>query len=188
MIIFCQNINEIPSVSKIDSLTKDTQLRLEFPKEILEKSEKKILRLLQDKLSDYTVFISSSTMVTLIPVVKKEDIAKNFDSIINALKDYINISNKLIKNVDENTNCKNWELTYEHPPHNRYENSVTGQIVETCDYKMTTIYQIDSYFFGQFILSSNYPEIQILINDTFHDTARIVDVVSENTKNSSLFN
>ncbi len=183
MIISCENIADIPSILKIESLTKENSVRLLFPIGILDKFEEKVLQPLKEKLLDCTVFIGRrtkvDTMISIIPVIKRETIAKNLDVIIKIIKDYIYISNQLINNVTDDNNWKNWELTYKHPPHNRYENLVTNQIVETCDYKMTSIKQIDPYFFGEFIQSSNYSELKKLIKDTYHDTLRILDVVAE---------
>lgn len=98
--------------------------------------------------------------------------------IVKALMDYIDISNILVENVTDEVDWNDWELTYEHFPHNRYENKITGEIVETCSYKMSNFKEIDPEFFGIFIESSTqYPELIKIIKDTYHDTSRILDTV-----------
>ena len=183
MKIFCQNINETPDKSELISLTENEYLRLEFPTKILENDENKVLDILKSQLADCSVFVggrSDETItITIIPVVSAYLIRKHFKLIIKALVDYIDISNTLVENVPDESDWNDWELTYEHFPHNRYENKTTGQIVETCAYKMSSFKEIDSEFFGIFIESSTqYLELIEIIKDTYHNTARILDTVN----------
>jgi len=181
----CKDSNDIPSIDKIHSLTKEMHLVLVFPEDKVSiEAIDTIIEQLSKQLPDYRVFYAGgrddTNRITIHPVIKKETIDTNLELIIDAIKDYINLSRLLLKNVTDEKNWNDWELTYEHSPHNRYENQKTGQIVETCDYVFTDFKSIDSYFFGEFIeTSKEHLDLAKLIKDTYHDTARILDVVEE---------
>jgi len=181
----CKDSNHIPSVAKIHSLTKETYLVLSFPNDKVSDEEiDTIIAQLSKQLPDYRVFYAGGrddmNWITIHPVIKKETIDANLELIIDTIKDYINLSRLLLKNVTDEKNWNNWELTYEHPPHNRYENDKTGQIAETCSYLFTDFKSIDVYFFGVFIKTSkNHSDLAKLIKSTYHDTARILDVVEK---------
>jgi len=181
----CKDSNDIPSIDKIHSLTKEEPLVLVFPKDkVSNEAIDTIIEQLSKQLPEYRVFDAGgrddTNRITIFPVIKKETIDANLEIIIDAIKDYINLSRLLLKNVTDEKKWNNWELTYEHPPHNRYENDKTGQVVETCDYLFTDFKSIDAYFFGEFIeTSKTYSDLAKLIEDTFHDTARILDVVEK---------
>jgi len=181
----CKDSNDIPSVAKIHSLTKETHLVLSFSNDKVSGEEiYTIIEQLSKQLPNYRVFYAGgrddTNRITIHPVIKKETIDANLELIIDVIKDYINLSRLLLKNVTDEKNWNNWELTYEHSPHNRYENDKTGQIAETCDYVFTDFKSIDSYFFGEFIeTSKEHSDLAKLIKDTYHDTARILDIVEK---------
>jgi len=181
----CKDSHDIPSIDKIHALTKKERLVLAFPEDkVSNEAIDSIIEQLSKQLPDYSVFYAGgrdeTNFITIYPVIKKETIDANLEIIIDAIKDYINLSRLLLKNVTDEKNWNNWELTYEHPPHNRYENDKTGQIAETCSYLFTDFKSIDVYFFGVFIeTSKEHLELAKLIKSTFHDTARILDVVEQ---------
>ena len=186
MKLFCKNISEIPSIKKIHSLTKKEFLVLEFSIDIQEEIENTVTPNLKTKLTNYSVFLTyreETISISIIPVITEEQIIVHLKEIKKALTDYIALSNLLLENVTDEINWNNWELTYEHFPHNRYEHLKTGQIAETCAYKMTAIEQIDIYFFGVFIQTSkSYPRLNKVLVKPFHDTARILDYLKANNE------
>ena len=191
MRIFCKNIAEIPSIKKIHSLTEKESLVLEFSRDILEEIENTVTPNLKAKLTNYRVLLTyrkETISISIIPVITEEQIIVHLKEIKKALTDYIVLSNLLLENVTDEINWNNWELTYEHFPHNRYKHLKTGQIAETCAYKMTAIEQIDPYFFAEFIQTSKlYPSLNKVIVEQFHDTARILDYLKASNDMYSFF-
>lgn len=176
--IICKNTSDLPSFEDIKNHTKESHLVLQFPKNTIQTDIDSTIDNLQRELSDYSVFYAGNDNITIKKVISKENILKNLKTIQKALIDYIQLSEQLRQNVTDEKNWNNWELTYEHFPHNRYENFKTGQSADFCDYKMTNLADIDPYFFGEFIqTSTHYPELNNIIKERFHDTRRILDTL-----------
>ena len=70
-----------------------------------------------------------------------------------------------------------------HGNHRRFENTITGQIVEAPLSGPPRPSEVDPYFYAIYIKSSNeFPSIIKLIEDDFHDAAKILDIILEEEK------
>jgi len=186
--IICKNTFDLPSFKEIKNHTQESHLVLQFPKNTIQTDISNTIENLQRELSDYSVFYAGNDRITVMKVISKENVLENVELIQKALKDYIQLSEQLRQNVTDEKKWNNWELTYEHFPHNRYENLKTGQSADFCGYKMTNLADIDPYFFGEFIqTSTHYPELSNIIKDRFHDTARILDALTTTSEINLLF-
>jgi len=188
MKIYCENIDTVPNFERLKDLARKGHLVLEFPRDkINSKIESELISELRGQLPEnYSVFNSgvweNTITITIKSVVSEISIKRQIEFIKQGIKDYLIIS-KMLLNDSRSNNLSDWELTDEHGEHNRYENTKTGQILETCSYEMTNFKSIDPYFFGLFIkTSTNYPELKELINSEFHDSARILDYIEKNDK------
>lgn len=186
MKIHCNNIDTIPDTEEIIDLTQQEHLVLEFPKDkINPKIESDIISELKRELPEnYSVFNSgiwdSTITITIKSVVSENAINQNFEFIKQGIKDYLDVSNMLLNDTQSNE-LEDWELTDEHGEYNRYENLKTGQILETCSYRITNFENIDPYFWGLFIkTSANHPELKEMIKSEFHDSCRILDFIQKN--------
>jgi len=186
MKIHCENIDTVPNFERLKDLARKGHLVLEFPRDkINSKIESELISELRGQLPEnYSVFNSgvweNTITITIKSVVSEISIKRQIEFIKQGIKDYLIIS-KMLLNDSRSNNLSDWELTDEHGEHNRYENTKTGQILETCSYEMTNFKSIDPYFFGLFIkTSTNYPELKELINSEFHDSARILDYIEKN--------
>ncbi len=184
MKIFCKDIQEIPSKKRLELLAEKGNLKIEFPKYLFEKDETQIINLLSSKLEDCTVFVGNRTdntiTITIIAVIKKALIKENLDLIIQAIKEYIDLSDLLIRHVSEDKDWENWSINYDHFPHIEYINLKTEQLVDTCAYKMSKYSDIDPEFLGKFIYTTQkYEKLKKLIKEPYHDSVRILDIVQQ---------
>jgi hypothetical protein len=190
MKIFYPTINLIPSSDKIIDLVKKGHLVIELPKvELTTDKEVKLISGLKENLpKSYSVFKSGVWKETITITVKltvtKEDILSNINVIEECVTDYITISNKLINNEKcDKKVTQNWQLIEEHGEHNRYRHKTSGQILETNSYPFDKIIDIDPYFFGIFVKTSlKYADIKKIILDEFHDSDKILNFITNNSK------
>ncbi|BDD11843.1 hypothetical protein FUAX_42750 (plasmid) [Fulvitalea axinellae] len=182
---FCKNIHATPSVEEIKHLTQQGQLVLEFPREEMnsEIAPKLISELKEQLPVNYMVFKSGvwehTITITIMPTVSDTTVKRQIEFIKKGIKDYLAIS-KMLLNDSQTVALKDWELVEEHGDHNRYKNTKTGQILETCSYEMTSFENIDPYFWGVFVkTSTDHTELKELINSEFHDSQRILDYIEK---------
>lgn len=97
----------------------------------------------------------------------------------------ITLFSELMSSLDAKVNniSNEWD-TFRHGQHIRFTNKKSEQIVEAPILGISTISQVDPYFWGKFVASTEkYSAINNLIEDTFHDSARILDyLVMKNGK------
>lgn len=186
MKIFCEDINSIPSLDELITLTQKEHLVLEFPREeILSKTEKIISDLKHNLPENYDVFKSGVwekiVTITILSLITNDCILENLEQIKTAITDYITVNNVLFENKEIDRNIiKNWQLIDEHGEHNRYENLKTKQILEASVYPINNIQNIDPYFLCEFIKTSeSYPELKAIIKHDFHDSCRILEFIQD---------
>lgn len=189
MKLFCKDITHLPDRETIEKLSKDGEhVVLKFPKNIVEE-KKNIITLLKNQLPEnFSVFNSGgdneSEWITIMPVIKRHRIEENETLIRASISHYINLCNQLMIDLENNPNIsKEWD-TFRHGQHIQFTNKKSEQIVEAPILGISTISQVDPYFWGKFVASTEkYNTINDLIEDTFHDSARILDyLVMKNGK------
>jgi len=179
--LFCKDINQLPDRETIERLCKDGEhLVLKFPKNIAKKKEIVITFLKSQLPENFSVFNSGgdneSEWVTIKPVIGRRIIDENETLIRESISDYINLCNELIKDFGTNPKTSEEWDTFRHGEHIRFTNKNSGQIVEVPVFGISRINEVDPYFWGEFIESTEkYNAINNLIQHTFHDSARILD-------------
>jgi len=99
-------------------------------------------------------------------------------------EDFLKLFSKLVDHLKTDQKIsKEWH-TFRHGQHIRFTNKKSEQIVEVPILGISKISQVDPYFWGEFIASTEkYNSINNLIEHTFHDSARILDyLVMKNIK------
>ena len=182
--ITCKKVREIPTFEKLSLLAVgDQHVVLEISKKNWFFNKKACVNKISKNLPEHSVFDSGgdtkNEWITIMPVVKREVVLSNEDIVKNAIEEYIKtchvLKNKYIEEILE----EDWEFN-EHGLEICFTHKVTGQTVEVPLMGPITLDNIDPYFFGKFIeTTSGLSVVSSLINDTFHDSARILDIIRE---------
>lgn len=182
MKISCFTVQEIPKVDQlVEFCTKETCV-LVFPKAYLDaQKEKEILDHLRKSLPEnHRIFRSGvwtvSITISIKRVISCAQIHRHIEAFYNALQCYIVLSEKLSRKDPSLLNDENWILVEEHGIHNRYEHVHTQQVLETTNYRMQNLEDLDPYFFGSFIKTHHkFPVLKELVMDPFHDCCKLID-------------
>jgi len=109
-------------------------------------------------------------------LIKRHVIKENETLIRASISDYINTCNELINGFENDPNTSIEWYTFRHGQHIRFTNKKSEQIVEVPIFEISKINQVDPYFWGEFVASTEkYSSINNLIKHTFPDSARILD-------------
>ncbi|MEI2610616.1 MAG: hypothetical protein V9G20_18465 [Candidatus Promineifilaceae bacterium] len=207
--INCHNLETIPSVDEIKNLvSKNVHLVLQFPRSINPSNLDATIFNLENHLHNYSVFYSGTTQesvnLTVKKVIDEEIVLANKDLFIQAINSYFKISDELIFKLAKALNLPREDISLdrlheaEHSKGNtklsgnwvylfhgnecRFRNTATGQVVDMRleDFGNEEATP-DPYFFSEFIqTTSTQTELSVLLNDGFHDTRRVFDIL-ENT-------
>ena len=131
-------------------------------------------------LPDHRVFMSGMmpASITVHSVVSHARIISRRDDILRALEAYRDTCGALVRAYETGELAAEW-FALEHGQHCRFEHEVTGQIVEAPMTQSPSLLAADPYFFGLFVLTTTgHERVAELIASTFHDTARILDVLA----------
>jgi len=186
--LFCKDISQLPDRETIERLCKDGQhVVLKFPKNVAEE-KKAIITFLKNHLPEnFSVFNSGgdkeSESVTIMPVIKRHIIEENETLIRESISDYINLCKELMNGLEANPNLSEEWHTFRHGQHIQFTNKKSEQIVEVPILGISKINDVDPYFWGEFVKSTEkYNTVNNLIKHKFHDSARILDCLT--TKDS----
>lgn len=92
-----------------------------------------------------------------------------------SLSNYFNFFDKLMDRLETDPNLSEEWYTFRHGQHIRFTNRKSGQIIEVPIFGISKINEVDPYFWGEFVKSTEkYNSLNNLIEDTFHDSARIL--------------
>jgi len=137
-------------------------------------------------MPDHSVFVSGgsqeSPWITVMPVVARSRVLERRGQILQAVETYRRACVALVEQYQVGTLPAEWR-TEEHGGHCRFNNRRTGQIVEAPLREWVNSERVDPYFFAMFVRSTTglEPIAQLLAHD-FHDAARILDVVADETE------
>jgi hypothetical protein len=138
---------------------------------------------LADALTEFRVFDSggglSPAKVTIMPVVARARVLERRAEILRAIADYRQVCAALVEQFRAGTLPPDW-LATEHGGHCRFTNRRTGQVVEAPFQKWVDPNRIDPYFFAEFVkTTAGLEAVAELIEDRFHDGARILEVMGQ---------
>jgi hypothetical protein len=208
--ITCNSIAEIPSVIKLRQLATPKQhIVLQFPLEVVGKDFDKlsIIEALTPQLLDYSVFDSgqrnNKTFITIMKVLDEETILENAEVFTQAIDRYLNLADELLyklaqkhginigelenfrlseKFTDSTGNLDEHWTYFFHGLECRFQNTTTKQKVDIKLRRASKQYtRVDPFFFGEYVHSSAQEQkAASLIKHNFHDSLRILEVLSEN--------
>jgi hypothetical protein len=128
-------------------------------------------------LPDHSVFTSGEAQVTIKPVVPRSRILERRSRVVDAIKAYKEACMDLSRRYENENLPSDWS-SQEHGEHRRFKNSRTGQVVEVPIPGLSDPDHIDPYFFSEFVKTTvGLESVAELIGDSFHDGARLLDVV-----------
>jgi hypothetical protein len=154
---------------------------LRFPS--LHPDEKAVLiRRLSTALPEFSVFDSggglSPAWVTVMPVVARARVLERRAEVLRAIADYRRACVALVEQYRGGTRPREWR-TGEHGGHRRFTNRRTGQVVEAPFREWVDPDWVDPYFFAEFVkTTAGFGAVAELIENDFHDGARILEVVA----------
>lgn len=208
--ITCNNVAEIPPVNELRHLaTTDQHVVLQFPLEMegVEFDKRPIIDALIPQLLDYSVFDSGQrddqTLITIKKVIDEATILRNASAFKEAIDRFLSLADHLLAKLAQRheisvEDLENFIFSKEfatstgmlddvwsyffHGRECRFRNKVTGQVIDITLQQMEDPYmRVDPYFFGEYVqTSSSEMEVASFINDSFHDSLRILDVLSTN--------
>ena len=140
-----------------------------------------MVRKLASDLPAFSVFDSggdkADDWVTIMPVVDKAIVDANSSQIRAAAKAYVQSCEDLTEQSVSGRLAPEWSF-YDHGEHRRFENSKTGQVVDSPWSGSHIGLRIDPFFFAEFVKTT--PDQQLVagfIKHDFHDAARMIDIV-----------
>lgn len=181
----------IPDVQELSRMADSTHhVVLEFPRWWWLKLDKtSIISILASSLPEHSVFDSGgdrwSEWITVMSVVSRTVILNRLDQIKRALAAYINACTTLIAQREVGTLPPDW-TGFEHGRDVRFQNEMTGQIVEAPLSGAPTTGEVDPYFFTVFVKTTGeFPDVVNLLIHDFHDARHMLDIVLEETAQQS---
>lgn len=178
----CESVADMPSVKELEVLARaNMHVVLQFPRSGVDKLA--VVNRLSRDLPEHTVFESggdaNSEWITVKSVVSRPQILDHLPFIRAALKSYFSSCASLLKRYESGDVPDEW-YTDEHGEHVLFENVKTGQTIEVPLDGPPSLEDVDPYFFSQFVCTSEaHPRVSQLIDDYFHDGARIIEVINE---------
>lgn len=193
--IFCKNIQNIPSVEEIVTLTQNSHLVLEFPRiEMADNLRKDFIHNLKKEIPEnHSVFYSGSwaktqsVTITIMPLIEDNDVSKNIGDFIQILNEYIQVTNDLVEQKEEVVT--QWLIEEEDDGmHWSFSHYKTKQFLRTYSSKIIDIKAIDPYFLAQFIKTAiGFHKLKNIIKNEFHDTDRWLQFLIEKEITPPLF-
>jgi hypothetical protein len=178
--ISCDGASQIPSAEEIQArIGRGHHLVLQFPvKRHIDKHS--IINNLAAAMPDYSVFDSGgdkiTEWVTVMPVVSKATVLAHSSEIRQAVAEYIEACSTMLALYAGKLPAE-WS-SFVHGGHRRFENSITGQVVEAPLSGAPAAQEVDPYFFAKFVKSTAALEsVAQLIAHDFHDAARMLRIV-----------
>ncbi len=113
------------------------------------------------------------------------DISNAWNKLLDGeASDYVTLFNELMDELETDPKIsKAWNI-FRHGQHIRFINKNSGQIVEVPVLGISRIIEVDPYFWGHFVESTEkYSSINRLIKDKFHDSARILEHLTLKERN-----
>lgn len=153
---------------------------LQFPaKKHLDKTP--LIRRLAAALPEFSVFDSGGNKgtdwVTVMPVVEKAVVLAHAQQIQEAVEAYIRACAKMLVEHREGMLSAEWSSDT-HGGHRRFENSVTGQVIEAPLGGPPDPAKVDPFFFALFVKSTpDFETVAGLLSHDFHDAARMLDIL-----------
>jgi hypothetical protein len=135
-------------------------------------------------LPDFSVFDGggglSPVWITIMPVVPRARVLQRRAEVLRAIAEYRRACAELVGQHRAGTLPREWRAD-EHGEHCRFESRRTGQVVEAPLQEGADPGRIDPYFFAEFVkTTAGLEPVAELIENNFHDGARILEVVSDN--------
>lgn len=135
---------------------------------------------LSSEFPDFSVFDSgighNSESITIMPVVARARVLERRADVVRAIEKYRRTCAELVRQYELGMLPADW-LADEHGEHCRFKCRRTGQVVEA-PFEWIDAIPVDPYFFAEFVKSTaGLERVAALIDDEFHDGARILEVV-----------
>jgi hypothetical protein len=144
----------------------------------------RILRELAEALPDCRVYYGSPApspdSVMKKPTIESTTILSHANEIHVTIDAYIETCTMLHHHHATETLSPDWSAD-EHGEHCRFENRVTGQVVEAPFANPILLKHVDPYFFALFVKSTHsFGSVAALIKDELRDSSQILDVLFPN--------
>jgi len=203
--IKCDSIQDIPSIDKLNGLSRNKTMRVVFGKGILRKRES-IGNQWKKKLNDFQIGIHlQNPEINIARLISDKEIIDHQDFFEKCAKDYRNLAKRLINelaqhleieiNPDSPLDSFNFLKRREHRPeknfiedwryyvhgfHCCFENIKTGQVIEVSLVNGLEFGALDPYFFTGFVKSTpDYKPLPIEIFEDYADGVRILEKMEE---------
>lgn len=184
--INCEDTDKVPPLEKIRTMADSGHhVVLQFPGRV---DKRGIISELSASLADHSVFDSggnsTTDWVTVMPVVPRVTVVAHAPEIVAAFKSYIDACSAMIGKFEESSLSEEWS-TDVHGGHRRFENTLTGQVIEAPLDGALEPWRVDPYFFALFAKSTPGLEaVARLLRHDFHDAARMRDILFSETRNA----
>ncbi|MCX5662678.1 MAG: hypothetical protein NTW19_23610 [Planctomycetota bacterium] len=141
------------------------------------------IKALSAALPDHTVFNSggdnANQSITIKLVVTRKMVLMNADVIGAAADAYIASCQTMMAGYKIGRVSRDWTCQ-KHGGHVRFTHRKSGQIIEAPLAGITSVNSVDPFFFAEFVKSTSGHEVAAgLINDCYHDAARMLEVLTE---------
>jgi hypothetical protein len=203
--IKCDSIQDIPSIEKINGLSRNIIMKVVFGKGIIRERES-IGNQWKKKLNDFQIGIhTQKPEINIARLISDKEIIDHQDFFEKCAKDYRNLAKRLINelaqhleieiNPDSPLDSFNFLKRREHRPkkniiedwryyvhgfHCCFENIKTGQVIEVSLVNGLEFGALDPYFFTGFVKStSGYKPLPIEIFEDYADGVRILEKMEE---------
>jgi hypothetical protein len=121
--------------------------------------------------------------ITVMPVVSRSRVLERRGQVIQAIEQYRQVCTALVEQYQAGTLAPEWQAD-EHGEHCRFESWKTSQVVEAPLWVDPG--RVDPYFFAIFVRSTAGLEaVAELLEHDFHDAARVLDVVEQDTEHGA---
>jgi len=203
--IKCETIQDIPSIDRINQLSRNKTIKVVFGKEILRKRES-IGNQWKKELNDFQIGIhTQNPEINIARLISDAEIVDHKDFFENCAKDYRILATRLINKLANQLGVEidpespldsfnylkrsehrpqkdlidNWRY-YVHGFHCCFENIKTGQVIEVSLVNGLEFGALDPYFFTEFIkLTPDYKPLPVEIFEDYADGVRILEKMEE---------
>lgn len=203
-IVYANSLNDLPSIEKINSLSRDVILIVLFNKNIENKREK-IARKWKRDFPDFLIRtgsqFSQKNHFFIQKLITDDEITKNQDFFEQCAKDYKNLATELIFGLADHLNLKidsetplktfsdfiykdggnfnDWRYDF-HGHHCHFINIISQQSIEISLVCGLDFGELDPLFFTEYILSNpKYIPLPIEIYGHYYDGIRILRKMAE---------
>ena len=140
-----------------------------------------LLGKLNKMLPDYNIFDSGGSeqdiWITLIPPYNPIEMEWLLPVVKKAVQAYINIGSKLAEDYKKGTIADNWDI-FEHGGQRRFENPVTGQVIETPKNDILNRENLDPHFLINFMkTTSGFNKTLKKKKIDFHKMVKLLDII-----------